>query len=249
TIANGDRILVTAARVVEFSGQTQLDNIVFSVQSAGAPLGFKVLPTGLLNGSDPAVLEQHEAMMLQFNNVTITDVNADGADDVFGFGEWQFSSDGTEANEIRGDDFSDAIPEDFNITNFVIGQQRLFIRGTLRFANSQYKVVPVVLGDIGDIGVANEPVAPAAGQTGIQYTYPNPTTGAARVRYTVAAAGAVRLAVYDALGREVAVLVEGQLAPSTYEADFDGARLAPGLYVVRLQAGGAVHTARLTVAH
>ena len=51
------------------------------------------------------------------------------------------------------------------------------------------------------------------------------------------------MAVYDALGREVAVLAAGE-----HEVALDGAALAPGVYVVRLTAAsGAAETARLTV--
>jgi hypothetical protein len=43
----------------------------------------------------------------------------------------------------------------------------------------------------------------------------------------------VRLAVYDVLGREVAVLADGTFEPGRYEAAFDGRSLASGVYVVR----------------
>ena len=82
--------------------------------SSGDPYAYKVVPTGVL-AQDAATAEAHEGMALRFENVTITDVNADGPDTEAGFGECQFSSDGTEANEVRADDFSEAIPTDFNV--------------------------------------------------------------------------------------------------------------------------------------
>ncbi len=77
--------------------------------------------------------------------------------------------------------------------------------------------------------------------------YPNPSTGLAVVRFTLDAASSVRLVVYDALGREAAVLVEGGLAAGAHEATFDGAALPSGTYFVLLEAGGRVERRTLTL--
>jgi hypothetical protein len=54
------------------------------------------------------------------------------------------------------------------------------------------------------------------------------------------AASQVRLTVYDVLGRQVAVLVNGVQAPGSYTVRFDATGLASGIYVYRLQAGSTV---------
>ena len=95
---------------------------------------------------------------------------------------------------------------------------------------------------IGD-GAAAEAVTALA----LDAPAPNPTSGPARVTYAVPEAGPVRLAVYDVRGREVAVLADGPMAPGRYEAAFDGARLAAGVYVLRLSAGGEVVARRAAV--
>ena len=76
---------------------------------------------------------------------------------------------------------------------------------------------------------------------------PNPASGRATLAVTSRAAGPARLAVYDALGREVAVVLDGVLPAGRHEIDLDTGRLAPGVYVVRGQAGGAVAAHTLTV--
>ena len=76
---------------------------------------------------------------------------------------------------------------------------------------------------------------------------PNPAAGSTRLGFETAAAGAVRLSVIDVLGREVAVLVDGERAAGTHHADLDTAALPAGLYVVRLRAGGREAIQRLTV--
>ena len=77
--------------------------------------------------------------------------------------------------------------------------------------------------------------------------YPNPATGRAQVAFGLAEAGAVRLAVYDALGREVAVLADGAAEAGRHVATFEGSGLASGVYVVRLETGAGVETRRLTL--
>ena len=81
---------------------------------------------------------------------------------------------------------------------------------------------------------------------------PNPTGGAATVRLDLPAPADVRVAVYDVLGRRVATLASGALGAGAHALPFDAAPLAPGVYVVRAEVGGAggvgVLVRRVTVA-
>jgi hypothetical protein len=77
---------------------------------------------------------------------------------------------------------------------------------------------------------------------------PNPTRGTTDLAVTLDAPQAVRLAVYDLLGREVAVLLDGDLPAGTQRATFDAAGLPAGLYVARLQTAAGTVAQRVTVA-
>ncbi|MDX1419709.1 MAG: T9SS type A sorting domain-containing protein [Rubricoccaceae bacterium] len=77
---------------------------------------------------------------------------------------------------------------------------------------------------------------------------PNPFARQTTISYEVAAAADVRLAVYDVLGREVAVLVDGRVEAGTHSAVFDAGDLAAGTYVYRLQVGTGVRAGRMTLA-
>jgi glucuronoarabinoxylan endo-1,4-beta-xylanase len=66
--------------------------------------------------------------------------------------------------------------------------------------------------------------------------------------YRVPAAGLVRLVIFDALGREVASIVEGRLEAGSHRSHADVARLLPGVYLLRLESGGAVVTRSMVVA-
>ena len=77
--------------------------------------------------------------------------------------------------------------------------------------------------------------------------WPNPSAGRATVRFGLAEGGAVRVAVYDVLGREVAVVAERAFGPGRHEVSVGG--LPAGAYVVRVTSGGEARTARMTVTH
>ncbi len=83
--------------------------------------------------------------------------------------------------------------------------------------------------------------------TGVEGVYPNPFATAATIRFTVGEASEVRLAVYDALGREVAVLADGTVEAGTHEAVLNGRDFPSGVYAWRLMAGGRVQTGQLTL--
>ncbi|WP_412067354.1 T9SS type A sorting domain-containing protein [Rubrivirga sp. IMCC43871] len=73
--------------------------------------------------------------------------------------------------------------------------------------------------------------------------FPNPSAGRATVTLT-SQAGTARVAVYDALGREVAVLHDG---PTAGDLRLGIGDLAPGMYVVRATGDGFVETRPVTV--
>ena len=88
----------------------------------------------------------------------------------------------------------------------------------------------------------------AAPETLSLAAYPNPASGRATVAFALPDAAGVELAVYDVLGRRVALLAEGAFEAGHHEADFDGSALPAGLYFVQLRAGDAVRTQHLTLA-
>lgn len=95
-----------------------------------------------------------------------------------------------------------------------------------------------------------EPETPTAAETellpaatGLTALYPNPSRDGARITYRLAAASDVTLCLYDLLGRIVRRLEEGYRPQGLHRIVWDGTdergrRAAPGVYVVRLTAGG-----------
>ncbi|MFZ5433482.1 MAG: S8 family serine peptidase [Calditrichota bacterium] len=67
--------------------------------------------------------------------------------------------------------------------------------------------------------------------------YPNPFNPTTRIEYGLPETAMVTLAVYDVLGRHVAVLHNGIQPAGVYRVNFDGNRLGTGIYFARLHAG------------
>ena len=109
-------------------------------------------------------------------------------------------------------------------------------------------------------GVAT-PANSLPGTFALLQNYPNPFNPVTTIVYQVAgsreygvgsrqktdALGHVKLAVYDLLGREVAVLVDGYQTPGEHRVTFDARMLASGVYFYRLEAGGSVQTRKMTL--
>lgn len=94
---------------------------------------------------------------------------------------------------------------------------------------------------------ASEPVATLPNQIRLHQNYPNPFNPATTIRFEVGAASKTRLTVHDVLGRELAVLVDGSLAPGDHTVTFDAGELPSGVYLYRLQAEDAVRTGVMTL--
>lgn len=70
--------------------------------------------------------------------------------------------------------------------------------------------------------------------------YPNPFNPTTRIKYSVSSNGKremskVSLKVFDVLGNEAAVLVDGYQSPGEYEFEFNANTLSSGIYFYRLQ--------------
>lgn len=68
----------------------------------------------------------------------------------------------------------------------------------------------------------------------LSQNYPNPFNPNSKIKMQIPKLSDVKLIVYDALGREVATLVNEQLKPGTYEVEFDGSDYSSGIYFYKL---------------
>lgn len=104
------------------------------------------------------------------------------------------------------------------------------------------------------VAYAVEGLQPLPQRFTLLQSYPNPFSSSTTLAYTIPEARTtglpVRLAIYDALGRLVLVLVDGRHYPGTFTVAWDGtassgASVASGLYLAQLVAGEMRQTVRL----
>ncbi|OGG44698.1 MAG: hypothetical protein A3F84_28760 [Candidatus Handelsmanbacteria bacterium RIFCSPLOWO2_12_FULL_64_10] len=109
-------------------------------------------------------------------------------------------------------------------------------KGTVTVRHDQWKKAKVGLALVGE----EAPQVPEA--FGLEQSYPNPFNPATTIRYALPEASNVSLVVYNILGQQVRVLVNGAQGPGYHTAVWDGRdeagrMAATGVYIYRLQAG------------
>ncbi len=75
--------------------------------------------------------------------------------------------------------------------------------------------------------------------------FPNPFNPTTVVSYQLSEVSDVKLAVYDILGREVAVLVNERKEPGQYRVRYDASGLSSGVYFCRLSTGREMLTRKM----
>ena len=77
--------------------------------------------------------------------------------------------------------------------------------------------------------------------------YPNPFNPSTTISYELPEPTRVQLSVFDMLGREVAVLVDGEKAAGRHAVRFNAEGLTSGIYVYRIHAGTFTQTRKFTL--
>ncbi|MBO6574171.1 MAG: DUF11 domain-containing protein [Rhodothermales bacterium] len=88
----------------------------------------------------------------------------------------------------------------------------------------------------------DEPVSELPGEYALDGNYPNPFNPQTTVSFKLPESGDVRLAVYDILGREVALLHQGSLSAGTHEVTFRADAMPSGTYFARMVTKAGVFT-------
>lgn len=81
----------------------------------------------------------------------------------------------------------------------------------------------------------------------LEQNYPNPFNPSTQIEYALPKAMNIKLAVYNLLGQEVALLVNGYRSLGSHKVNFNANGLSSGLYVYRLEAGSKIITKKLTI--
>ncbi len=140
-----------------------------------------------------------------------------------------------------------------SVRPLVLTGQTSFTDPTFNNTESMYRVQAI--GRNGAVSLAAEALVATsidrdgdlAMQTRLETNYPNPFNPSTVLRWQLAVGSQTRLVVYDIMGREIAVLADGMYPSGRHEVLFDASRLASGVYIYTLEAGGQRFTRRMTL--
>ncbi|KXK56060.1 MAG: fibronectin type III domain-containing protein [Chlorobi bacterium OLB5] len=90
------------------------------------------------------------------------------------------------------------------------------------------------------------------GSFSLYQNYPNPFNPVTKIKFDIpsfknVSEPKVKLIIYDMLGREIAVLVNENLKPGTYDVNWNGSEFASGVYFYKLEANGLFETKKLAL--
>ena len=243
TIAPGTTITVTGV-LSQFRGLLQInqgsmanDLTSFTVDGQGAPPARQVVTLAELAANG----EQYESELVLVRNLTVTGPSPFTAATNYAVTDASSTTNAVSLRIIGANDTDVdgvAVPTPTADITGVVGQF-----DTAPAATVGYQIQPTLASDIAAGGSSAGEGAPTGGLT---LAVANPVRGTTAVRFSVAEAADATLALYDVLGRRVAVLAEGA-AVGERTATLATAGLAPGVYVLRLDAAGRSLTQTVTV--
>lgn len=82
-------------------------------------------------------------------------------------------------------------------------------------------------------------------QYSLSQNYPNPFNPVTNINFEIKEKADVKLTVFNALGEEVTTLVNQNLSPGTYKADWEASKYPSGVYFYRISAGAFSETKKM----
>jgi hypothetical protein len=93
--------------------------------------------------------------------------------------------------------------------------------------------------------VPTDPNAPVV--FSLDQNYPNPFNPSTKISFSIAKSAVTTLKVFNALGQEVATLVNGIMPAGTHDVSFNASGLASGMYFYRLTSGDATQMKKMVI--
>lgn len=258
SLVKGQNVTV-AGKVMENFDVTRIDSITtLTVNSSNNPLPAPVTLTtseiGTVSNGTVAT-EKWESMFIKYDNVLVTDDNADGnSGSVNNFGEI-FVADTSNTNtrvELQDGNhlYHNTWDSTFiNIPGYIqVKQGDRFgsLSGILFYSFGNYKLAPRkaddFVGYVSDIGSSGE-VVPETFV--LNQNYPNPFNPSTTISYSVPKAGNIKVEVFDILGSKIADLFNGYTNPGNYKIIFNASSYTSGMYIVRLSSADVTLTKKI----
>ena len=99
-----------------------------------------------------------------------------------------------------------------------------------------------------ETSVNDSPASEVPASFSLAQNYPNPFNPTTTINFSLPQEAAIRLTVFDAIGRRVAVLTDQVYQAGVHELVWDASAHASGIYFYRMEAGGKlIHTQKMTL--
>ncbi|MCE7933813.1 MAG: T9SS C-terminal target domain-containing protein [Chlorobi bacterium CHB2] len=253
-LKRGERVLVRGT-VIEDFGMTLLENATIVDKQAGTqtpgPVNLTTAQIGTKPDGQNREAEKWESMLVQFQEVTVTDDIADASN----FGEYMIANTSEKENHatwtrVETDNsytrYTTRTPDpEAGKRKIATGDQFLAITGVMVYTFNNFKLIPRKPGDYLTSGSAVRQTSIANATMAV---VPNPTTGASVLQLTLPFATPVRVEVTNALGQPLqAVATEARLEEGTHRLQLPTDGLPSGTLFVRVTTPDGVATLPVVV--
>lgn len=129
--------------------------------------------------------------------------------------------------------------------SIISARNKLFPVWMANYLTGIYQIWTTII-DISTIGI--QQISSRVPQSySLSQNYPNPFNPSTTIEFSVPKREAIKLVIYDLLGKEISTLVNSELSPGTYKTVFDANNLSSGIYFYSLQADGFKLTKRMVL--
>ena len=115
---------------------------------------------------------------------------------------------------------------------------------TVTFPSTEVSNFVILTGLENPLSVEGDGASPATTFT-LRQNYPNPFNPATTIAFDLHRPARVTLTVYNALGQEIARVLNRSMSTGSHTVDFDGGNLPSGAYFYELKAGDEVQVRRM----
>ncbi|MBI1934017.1 MAG: T9SS type A sorting domain-containing protein [Ignavibacteriales bacterium] len=107
--------------------------------------------------------------------------------------------------------------------------------------DAEYTLIHNTLNGI--VGVEKVEGLPA--KFSLEQNYPNPFNPTTEINFSIPKSGNVTLKIFDAVGQEVATLINEFKPAANYKINFNASNLTTGVYFYRLEANNLLQTKKM----
>jgi hypothetical protein len=194
-------------------------------------------------GTDEVELPQN-VRMLMYDKSVLTNLPVDTTGRtmpmLFGSRQFRFEMVDPDKGTTLASLDTNAAPGSVAVDISTLAGQRVILKSQVVLPGISEQDVTIGAGDIISLVEGPErgqqsPASKSPAQSGLTQNYPNPFNPMTSIHYSLREPGQVNLTVYDILGREVIVLVDGLKERGSYTVEFDASKLSSGVYFYRLK--------------